>query len=301
MSLRISFVSTCKGRLFHLRKTLPQNIKDNADYPNVEFVVLDYNSEDGLQEWIFENFQADIESGRLKYVHYPEPKHFHMAHAKNLGHRVSTGDVICTIDADNYTGKGFAAYLNKQFTARKGIYCRAAKHIRRELPDTGLGGRIALRRSDFLTIGGYNEEMGLWGPDDTDVAKRLQNIGLQEIEIPRRYLGCIVHDDAVRQEHYAFGQTHTDEKPKVSEKQSSFPDTYNTDEVDDDYYRSKYKTDYGEATTVLHEHTFYLWGRHLVTLQNEGNIGSGRVYINNSKEPTNIAPLPTRIFRYWVA
>ncbi len=150
MHSRISLVTTCKGRLVHLRETLPQNMADNADYPNLEFVVVDYNSEDGLKEWIKDNFRAEMRNGRLKYIHAPDPKYFHMAHAKNIAHRMAAGDIICNIDADNFTKKGFAAYIDDAFQTHERIFLRSAKINRLQIPDTGLGGRIAVKRSDFL-------------------------------------------------------------------------------------------------------------------------------------------------------
>ncbi|WP_158563357.1 hypothetical protein [Chitinophaga silvatica] len=46
--LKISFCTVCMGRLHHLRQTLLQNIADNTTYDNLEFVILDCNSEDGI-------------------------------------------------------------------------------------------------------------------------------------------------------------------------------------------------------------------------------------------------------------
>ena len=49
---QISFCITCMNRLKHLQETLEKNILDNFLVDEVEFVVLDYNSQDGLEEWI---------------------------------------------------------------------------------------------------------------------------------------------------------------------------------------------------------------------------------------------------------
>ena len=45
---KISICTTCMNRLDDLKQTLPQNILDNADYTRTEFVLIDYNSSDGL-------------------------------------------------------------------------------------------------------------------------------------------------------------------------------------------------------------------------------------------------------------
>jgi len=34
----------------------------------VEFILVDFGSDDGLQEWIAENFVNEIEEGYLKYM-----------------------------------------------------------------------------------------------------------------------------------------------------------------------------------------------------------------------------------------
>ena len=54
---KISFATVCMNRLHHIRQTLPKNIADNSDYENVEFILLDYNSSDGLEEWVKETMQ----------------------------------------------------------------------------------------------------------------------------------------------------------------------------------------------------------------------------------------------------
>ena len=46
---QISFCITCMNRLKHLQETLEKNILDNFLVDEVEFVVLDYNSQDGLE------------------------------------------------------------------------------------------------------------------------------------------------------------------------------------------------------------------------------------------------------------
>ena len=44
----IAFCTTVKGRTQHLRETLPRNLDAN---PRSKFIVLDYNSEDGLLDY----------------------------------------------------------------------------------------------------------------------------------------------------------------------------------------------------------------------------------------------------------
>ena len=49
--LKVSLCTTVMDRLHDLERTLPKNMEDNSDYPNMEYVVLDYNSQDSLEQW----------------------------------------------------------------------------------------------------------------------------------------------------------------------------------------------------------------------------------------------------------
>ena len=62
--MKIAFFTTCMNRLKHLRRTLPKNIADNKDYDNCVFVVLNYNSQDGLHEWMLKEMAAEIKGGK---------------------------------------------------------------------------------------------------------------------------------------------------------------------------------------------------------------------------------------------
>ena len=108
---RIAFCTSCMNRLKHLQQTLPKNLADNHDYSNALFVVLDYGDAQGIAQWIEGNLGRELETGNIVYYRFPDPKHFHMAHAKNMAHRcglMENADVLVNLDADNFTGPGFA-------------------------------------------------------------------------------------------------------------------------------------------------------------------------------------------------
>ena len=72
----IAFVVTCKGRLHHLKETLPLIVKQEPD----EIVVVDYGCPDGTAAWVAVNFP------RVKIVQFDSPS-FNVSHARNLGRR----------------------------------------------------------------------------------------------------------------------------------------------------------------------------------------------------------------------
>jgi glycosyltransferase involved in cell wall biosynthesis len=179
MENRISFCTVSMNRVHHIKKTLLINLMDNAGYHNCEFVLLDYNSSDGLEDFVKEQLKEYIISGRLKYYRTNVPAYFHRAHALNTAFKLSSGDVVCNVDADNYTGKGFAAYINDVFNHQQDIFLT----VDLEKYGADVCGRVCMKRKDFFRIGGYDETMDCWGHDDDDIKNRLSKAGLEKVYI----------------------------------------------------------------------------------------------------------------------
>ncbi len=196
------------GRRQHVEATLLKNIQDNLpktkDDPEVEFILLDYNSKDGLQDWIKNNaaLKPFLDNSTLVYAKYPDATHFHHAHAKNMAHRLATGDVVCNLDADNYTGKDFARYLATEFANGEHVLSHFTFGVMTHDPDkNGFFGRISMRREDFLALGGYSEtrfKKG-WGYEDTDFIMRAMKLGLESKPMfNKEYMGVIAHGNEER-------------------------------------------------------------------------------------------------------
>ncbi len=196
---RISFCVTSRGRLHHVRQTLLRNIEDNKDYPDLEVVLLDYNSADGLAEWVRQELSEEIASGRLVYYWTSQPPHFHPTHARNMSIRLASGEIVCVVDADNYTGRGFASYIADNVRPDNFLVgCRMIDERLEPHDDEGCVGRFAIHKATFLDVGGMDEEHVGWGYDDLDLYARLRAKGYRCQSIDPRYLRCIAHDDAER-------------------------------------------------------------------------------------------------------
>lgn len=200
---RIVFCTTCKGRAQHIKQTLPQNLADNADYPNASFVVLDYDSPDDLMGYLSEH-RPVIKSGRLAVFSYLAGGPFRMAHAKNMAHRLGIldgADILVNLDADNFTGQGFATYIAEQFAADPNCFLWA-QMIKGVLP-RGIHGRIAVSTHAYLNAGGYDEKFDCWGPDDKDFNGRLRRLGYAAVSIDQQFLlRGINHTDRMRFKDY---------------------------------------------------------------------------------------------------
>ena len=180
MNVSISFCTVSMNRLHHLMLTLPANISDNLSYENLVHIVLDYNSTDGTEEWIKSNLGHYILSGRLIYYRNPQPERFNMAHSKNMAVRLSNSDYVCLIDADNYTGRGYAEYAASIFCAYKSCFITTISN-KRNINQVDVLGRVCFKRADYETIEGFDEFMNNYGYDDFDFCNRLQRAGAKRI------------------------------------------------------------------------------------------------------------------------
>lgn len=206
--MMISLCTTCMGRTHHLRQTLPVNLADNVDWSRpdrVEFVVLDYSSRDGLAEWIRTDpdLQPYRAAGILKLARAPGHTHFRHSHAKNMAHAVATGEFVCNVDADNFTGAGFVDYLAAIFD-RKPNAVIASNRLDSRLNSgahKGCMGRVALSKTNFVALGGYDESDRFrgWSGEDSDLLIRAIRRRLRPVFIrDRRYLRVIEHTDLER-------------------------------------------------------------------------------------------------------
>lgn len=195
---RISLCTVCMNRLFHLRETLPANIHANRSYDNIEFVILDYNSNDGLQNWIRAKMMDYIGNGILKYFRTEDPTYFSLCHSKNMVSRLSMGDVIGIIDADNYAGKNYALWINDVFETL-GDNSVVTTIRKTHIPYRDTGGKIAFHRNLFNKTRGFDETWVGYGFDDVDYVNRLEMVGGNRVFIENSdYLKCITHSHTER-------------------------------------------------------------------------------------------------------
>src|SRR5690554_5518624 len=175
MEYKISFCITCMNRLSHLQETLPKNIHDNYLLGDVEFVLLDYNSSDGLESWVKNDMKKYIDLGILSYYKTFEPNHYLRSHSRNVVFRLANGNIVCNLDADNFLGSGFAQEMINEFEKEANIFYTS------DLQSTDAFGRVVMLKNDFLAIRGYNEALRGYGHEDADLFSRLEKNGLRHL------------------------------------------------------------------------------------------------------------------------
>ncbi|RAJ08322.1 glycosyltransferase involved in cell wall biosynthesis [Chitinophaga skermanii] len=199
---KISICTVCMNRLEHLKETLLTNIRHNEHVEGIEFVVLDYNSADGMEDWAKEHLQPYIDTGLVNYYKTFEPEHFHISHSKNMALRLGQGEIICMVDADNYTGEGYAAWVQDAFNPYldKTIVTTLRRNY---IPYRDQGGRLAFHQNMYYQARGFNEKMAAYGIEDVDLVNRMEDMGGQRVYIEdEKFLGYIGHSNVDRIKNY---------------------------------------------------------------------------------------------------
>lgn len=208
--LKITFATTCKNRAHHLKQTLIANMEGNPSTPDlkVEFVVLNYSSQDDLHKWIITNkyTRQAMREGRLRYLKVDGMNFWRIGHAKNIAHRFSSGgpnDIGVTVDADNLIGEDYALFVADAFNRNSNIILIPEPHIK-SAAKNGYGhcGRVAVLNKHFMELGGYDERYEAYGNDDANFKIRAQSYGLKAlIYDDEQYLQTIPHDNYSRVKH----------------------------------------------------------------------------------------------------
>lgn len=187
------------NRLHHLEKTLPLNIATvirSGTYDSSEFVVLDYGSRDGVNEWFRKVKRSDADFFRnvRMFSCTDAIREFRSGEAKNTCHMKAKGVAVCNIDADTLLMPGYDEMVFKYLIDDSGCFISP--------PDDDFYGKTASKKDDFIRVGGYNERMAYSiAYDDTDLVNRLQASGLLRVDLPNAFKCRIEHSIAEKLEN----------------------------------------------------------------------------------------------------
>ncbi|MGE5466999.1 MAG: glycosyltransferase family 2 protein [Ignavibacteria bacterium] len=177
----ITLVTTCKGRLAHLRDSLPRM----AAQADAEVVVVDYGCPEQAGDWAQQHFP------QVRVVRVEGAQGFSAARARNAGAAAAQTPWLAFVDAD--------IVLAPQF-AQEVLPTLVPGHFYRPVPlAPDAWGTCIVAREDFAAIGGYDEVLRSWGGDDDDLYYRLARLrGCRQGSFPGTLLQPIAHSDAAR-------------------------------------------------------------------------------------------------------
>ena len=194
---KISFCTSCTKRLHHIKETFISNLENNIDYGDIEFVLLNWNSQDGMNEWVQQNLKEYIDDGVVKYLHTKQAPHFEMARTKNVTAKNASGEIVCWVDGDNFISENYAEYLNKKFNENENIILNNIRRVNKANPAASNWGRIAIMKKYFLEVRGYDEIFQGWGWEERDFKQRIQlHLNLKDVKFEKHDSNFIEHESS---------------------------------------------------------------------------------------------------------
>ncbi|PUA29853.1 MAG: hypothetical protein B0W54_04680 [Cellvibrio sp. 79] len=191
----ISIVTTCKGRLHHIKQTLPLIVAQSP----AEIILVDYACPDNVGDWVANHYPSVI------VVRVDDDEGFCAARARNFGAKLATSPWIFFIDADIQVAADLFIWMQVNLDQR--FFYRAGKEEGSRKRDTW--GSFICARKIFEAVSGYDEVFRGWGGEDDDMYRRLSYFGLIEAEYPGEFVTPIEHDDVERLNFYTVKERST--------------------------------------------------------------------------------------------
>jgi glycosyltransferase involved in cell wall biosynthesis len=183
---QFSIIVTCKGRLAHLKHTLPRFMRQ----PNTQVIVVDYSCPQNTGDFVETHFP------RAQVLRVENRELFNVSLARNAGAAVARTPYLIFVDADTIISANFTTLLPQHLTG--------SNFLRFYLPNANsLGGTCVVMARDFQKIEGYDEVFSGYGGEDLDFYWRLRRMGVTlQVLQPANAVRWIQHDHALRTAYY---------------------------------------------------------------------------------------------------
>jgi len=180
----ITFVIPCKGRLNHIKETLPRitNLGDN------DVVFVDYKCPEKSRQWVKSHYPS------VKVIYVDDDDGFCLPRARNIGAAHVQTPWIFFIDADILVQVELGPWLSNKLQGKL-IYRASLINGER---DRETWGSFICPSSLFNAVGGYDEVFRGWGGEDEDIYRRLNKLKITTDFYPSNYVKPISHGDDER-------------------------------------------------------------------------------------------------------
>jgi predicted glycosyltransferase involved in capsule biosynthesis len=171
------------NRTYALEQAMPQIVACAKASPPCEIVVVDYDSKDGLQE-----FLSTVDYDYLTVVKVSNREFYNSAIARNIGFKASHGKYVVQLSAEALPKEGFIQFLrDKNFTWACEGY---------------LGRWIVCEREAFEASGGYDERFAVYAPEDKDICYRFHRRGYKFFEFSKDWVDEIPTPEKEKLKNY---------------------------------------------------------------------------------------------------
>lgn len=200
MTPTFSIITACKGRLEHLKRSLPAMLAQEG----AEVVVVDYSCPEGTADFI------EREYPQVRVVRIEGEAGFSNWRARNRGAAAATGEMLLFCDADTILAEGAAEALAKILPQRSfGFFTRVSTQRFNKkgerLSHNQLRGFHVLPARMFRALGGYDEVLeGYAAGGDTDLEERLARRGFKGHKLGEGIVEDVIeHDNQARFTHHS--------------------------------------------------------------------------------------------------
>jgi glycosyltransferase involved in cell wall biosynthesis len=195
-----AIITTCMGRLEHLKQSLPTMVAQGAN----EVIVVDYSCPEGTGGFVQNEFPS------VRVVSVPGEAHFSNWKARNAGAAAANSDLLVFVDADTLLAEGAIDWLSDNLPARAyGFFLTTASRAFNQsgprLAANQLKGFQVIPAPAFRRAGGYDEVLeGYAAGADTDLEERLVMMGLVRHALDPSIIHSVIqHDAASRTQNHA--------------------------------------------------------------------------------------------------
>lgn len=195
MATKFSIITTCKGRLEHLKESLPAMLAQ-ADS---EVIVVDYSCPEGAGEYVETHFPT------ARVVMVESEDGFSNWKARNAGAAIAKGAFLVFCDADVVLASDATRELAKLMTPAsfgyfKNEVSKQAVALGTALAANQLKGFQVIPRASFDEAGGYDELLrGYAAGGDTELEDRLRILKLEPVALGSKLIARVLpHDDKTR-------------------------------------------------------------------------------------------------------
>lgn len=183
----ITFIVPCKGRLKHLRISLPRLVVQQKS----SVIVVDSDCPDGTANWVSANFPT------VKIVRLSDDGVFNAARSRNKGLEIALTKWICFIDGDVVLKDGFVTQVTPLLEEN------AYYVFERNSKNAGLFGSCIVPRITLNKIGCYDEVFEGYGGETRDLYYRLERAGLDKHFLTHEFVDFVIqHSDGLRSEYH---------------------------------------------------------------------------------------------------
>lgn len=190
----LSYCIPYHKRLDDIKKTLPSIISASNQTSDIEIVILDFNSQDGVGDFVKEVSKYLKKGNTIKYVEIKNQPYYHMAKAKNMAVLSSSGTYSMISCADVFLAS--ETFIKLQEILRD----TTVRHIR--VVGTRFPGVTVVEKKEFIKSGGFDERFEFYGPEDKDFLLRLERRKVPTKYISSEYFSLIYTDNEKKTANY---------------------------------------------------------------------------------------------------